>query len=160
MIACPACNAECGPDDLSCPKCGASLEEAVDATVILDQEDDHTELLPGDGSEIDHTVVLPNTDPDDDHTELLAGDDPEFDQTIGLDAPPSDSAHSGSGSPATAPTVPENAGNVLTIGETFGDRYRIDKLLGFGGMGAVYKAWDLEVDIPVALKVIRPEMAQ
>jgi tetratricopeptide (TPR) repeat protein/tRNA A-37 threonylcarbamoyl transferase component Bud32 len=27
-------------------------------------------------------------------------------------------------------------------------------------MGAVYKAWDQELDIPVALKVIRPEMAQ
>ena len=46
-------------------------------------------------------------------------------------------------------------GGPLAVGEFFGDRYRIDKLLGFGGMGAVYKAWDTQVDIPVALKVVR-----
>ena len=50
-------------------------------------------------------------------------------------------------------------GGPLRVGESFGDRYRIDVLLGIGGMGAVYKAWDRELDIPVALKVIRPEIA-
>ena len=52
-----------------------------------------------------------------------------------------------------------NAGP-LEIGASFGARYRIDQLLGFGGMGAVYKAWDNELEIPVALKVIRPEVAR
>src|SRR3954449_12577357 len=37
-------------------------------------------------------------------------------------------------------------------------RYRIRRLIGSGGMGAVYEARDLELDSPVALKVIRPEI--
>ena len=48
---------------------------------------------------------------------------------------------------------------LLQIGTVLGSRYEILELLGEGGMGAVYKAADREVDRIVALKVIRPEMA-
>jgi tetratricopeptide (TPR) repeat protein/predicted Ser/Thr protein kinase len=48
---------------------------------------------------------------------------------------------------------------LLQIGDVLGDRYEILQLLGEGGMGAVYKAQDRELDRPVALKVIRPELA-
>src|SRR5512137_1688048 len=40
----------------------------------------------------------------------------------------------------------------LTLGLTLHNRYRIDALLGQGGMGAVYRAWDLNLDIAVVVK--------
>lgn len=43
----------------------------------------------------------------------------------------------------------------LEVGQRLGARYHVLKVLGVGGMGAVYQAWDAELSVAVALKVIR-----
>src|SRR5437870_4033208 len=44
--------------------------------------------------------------------------------------------------------------------QSLADRYRIERELGRGGMATVFLAHDLKHDRPVALKVLRPELAQ
>jgi serine/threonine protein kinase/Flp pilus assembly protein TadD len=50
------------------------------------------------------------------------------------------------------------AGGPLAIGQSFGGRYDIIRVLGVGGMGAVYQAWDNVLGVTVAIKVIRPDV--
>lgn len=40
----------------------------------------------------------------------------------------------------------------LSIGQVLNNRYRIVKLLGQGGFGTVYRAWDINLNAPCALK--------
>ena len=88
--------------------------------------------------------------------------------------PDADLTIAGAGLPGTGPSTARSAGTPtpgmtmsrsaakrapLTPGEQFGPRYHLIRLLGIGGMGAVYQAWDAELGVAVALKVIRPEIA-
>jgi serine/threonine protein kinase len=61
-----------------------------------------------------------------------------------------DSADDGSETRSTGETP-------VTVGTVLGARYRIDGVLGFGGMGVVYRARDLKLDSEIALKRIRPD---
>ncbi len=97
------------------------------------------------------------TDPDIDSQEtLVTGPD---DRTLALDAKVAGPAPTGEGwsRPLTNPMLPGTA--PLAPGMVLGGRYEILALVGEGGMGAVLRARDREVDRLVALKVIRSELA-
>jgi serine/threonine-protein kinase len=61
----------------------------------------------------------------------------------------------------SAPTVslPPSVSSRLRAGDTFADRYVVEGVLGEGGMGAVYRVIDAELDEAIALKLLRPEWA-
>ena len=49
--------------------------------------------------------------------------------------------------------------SVFLPGAVLANRYRIERFVARGGMGEVYRAHDTDLDIRVALKTIRPEIA-
>lgn len=53
----------------------------------------------------------------------------------------------------TVPSCP------VAIGEVFANKYRVDKILGEGGMGVVVLAHHLELDQPVAIKFLLDDIA-
>lgn len=68
----------------------------------------------------------------------------------------------GDDAPTIGPAVAASGASAdhgpLMPGQNFGTRYHIIRLLGIGGMGAVYQAWDAELGVVVAIKVVRPEV--
>ena len=58
----------------------------------------------------------------------------------------------------TMPTaVRAVGGEQLRPGAVFAGRYEVKEILGAGGMGVVYRAFDRELQEPVAIKTLRPE---
>ena len=166
-MICPHCSSEVEPAEGRCPDCNGPIGPD---TLFRERETevppgDHDEtLFAGEGATViepangetsesqneehgpeDGTVLL-----DDDATHLMGEDETHL---MGGDAPQSD------GESAPAPPRAQQDTGPLESGQNFGNRYHIIKLLGLGGMGAVYQAWDTELEIVVAIKVIRPEAA-
>jgi len=57
------------------------------------------------------------------------------------------------GPPPTSSALP-----TCRVGDTLSDRYRLDEEIGRGGMGIVFRAWDVELERQVAVKVMAAEL--
>ncbi len=55
---------------------------------------------------------------------------------------------------------PRPGGPRALVGMTIGDRYRIEELIGEGGMGAVYRVQHTQLRKAMAVKVLHPEMTR
>jgi serine/threonine-protein kinase len=64
--------------------------------------------------------------------------------------------------PAVAPTAyaaPSTGGDPMQ-GRVLNGRYRVERKIGSGGFGAVYEGIQLQMDRPVALKILHPHMTR
>jgi tetratricopeptide (TPR) repeat protein len=77
--------------------------------------------------------------------------------SCGMDFPKDGEAMPTVGGETAVSETPSRFGTTIPAGTILGNRYRILAAIDMGGMGMVYKAVDLELSVPVALKVIRGE---
>jgi serine/threonine protein kinase/tetratricopeptide (TPR) repeat protein len=145
-MICHACGAESGASNSHCPACGAVLGQGRGAPTRLDGA---VTRLPAHKPE-SHPGAPGGTAPET-RPPFRPREDPRAAVTFG-------SRPTGGVADADLPP-PSPDSTIFKPGHAFGSRYRIEQLLGVGGMGAVYRARDAELAVDVALKVVRPEIA-
>jgi tetratricopeptide (TPR) repeat protein/tRNA A-37 threonylcarbamoyl transferase component Bud32 len=130
-MVCQVCGAEARNGSFACAACGAAFAGAA-------AFDAATAFTRGPAADLATSAFTAPTRS-------------SADATVGASLDPASVAVE---PPADGPDGP------LRIGQSFGPRYHIIRLLGSGGMGAVYQAWDAELALSVAIKVIRPEIVR
>lgn len=153
-MTCPHCGTETPPGAATCSACKAPLSAPFDVTlggaVVMPPLSDSTPDLP-DLNAFETIAQTPASRP-------ATGTG----RSAGISVPPR--FGTGAGASAGVP-MPPPAGtgtgqmSMIGPGQTVGARYQVIRLLGVGGMGAVYHAWDAELGVAVALKVIRTDVS-
>src|SRR5690606_9335553 len=46
------------------------------------------------------------------------------------------------------------------VGQIVANQFRVDAFISAGGMGTVFRVWDLKRNVPLAMKVLHAEMAE
>jgi len=140
-MRCAGCGADLSEGATGiCPRCGA-LVAALDNPTIL----------PG-------AAAVSNTASAEEIVVVRPPTSPALEQFTVASAPQAATRAVGATLPFGAASLGSMQVGMLAPGAAFGPRYHVIRLLGAGGMGAVYQAWDNELGVAVALKVIRPEV--
>jgi eukaryotic-like serine/threonine-protein kinase len=135
LIDCPVCHTPNPPTATQCTRCATPISAGI--ATILNNENAVNATLDGNPADFNGTFT---------------GDEPRGDLT-------DLSGAQGWSRPVNAEVTAAFRAGRLSPHTRLGTRYEIMQLLGEGGMGAVYKAMDHEVERMVALKIIRPELA-
>jgi len=149
-MICPHCRQTTTAVDGRCGVCSRALDSRpVVATGVL------TPIPPG-ATGGDDVTNLGNPPGSRDVTNLPTAGWPPRTPPPGK---PSEGPHAGQTPAGVRQSSGVAAAGPLAPGEAFGSRYHVIRLLGIGGMGAVYQAWDDELGVSVAIKVVRPEIS-